>query len=540
MKQSTVIWLLLVVSVPVVFLLLSSGRNHANDLENQPDATSADTIEEKAPWIDRAKFELTSDFKYEVIFPDTTQKTYSFSSFNPRYSEDTLSIFCFRGNERRNAPSRGVVKLRPKSVKLDWEFKTHYDTNKSSYGAWGGGAGWTGQALLVHWNREQKEKLGIKEQAFLEDSLAMELVAGSLSGNIYFLNPKTGKPTRGHLSIKNPIKGTVSVDPRKNGLLYVGQGIPATKRIGAYVFDMYARKEIHHIPGIDPSAYRKWGAFDSNPLIDGQSGTVFWPGENGLIYKFMTTDDGKVSTLSKFKYTHPKLFRQGLEASMAVIENLGYFADNSGTILCMDLSTMSPLWNVDTGDDTDASVMLDVEGDSAVYIYVGNEVDKNAPLFNSSFRKLDALTGKEIWKVEKQCYGSDINGRANSGGILASPALGKKKGKHLVFTIFSRVDKMSRGELVAVDKHTGKTAWTFLLDAYSWASPVDFYDEEGHMYLFLTDVTGNIYLMDGISGKLIFKQKTNYIFEASPIIFDDRIVVASRGRIIASFKILGE
>ena len=42
----------------------------------------------------------------------------------------------------------------------------------------------------------------------------------------------------------------------------------------------------------------------------------------------------------------------------------------------------------------------------------------------------------------------------------------------------------------------------------------------------------------GITGNIIFKEKTKYIFEASPIIIQDRIFLAARGRYVLSFKIL--
>jgi hypothetical protein len=84
---------------------------------------------------------------------------------------------------------------------------------KTIYGVWGGGSGWTGQPLIINWNQEQKEKLHITDQEFLNDPNAMEVIIGSLCGDIYFLNSETGAASRNPLSIHNTIKGTVSVDP---------------------------------------------------------------------------------------------------------------------------------------------------------------------------------------------------------------------------------------------------------------------------------------------------------------------------------------
>lgn len=482
---------------------------------------------------------ISEHLKWDVHFSDSTYKNESFSSFSPEYSKDSFSIFCFRGNNHRNAPSRGNIVGKPISVQLDWKFKTRYDDTKTKYGVWGGGSGWTGQPLVVKWSKSQKKQLGITDENFLNDDDALEVIVGSLSGDIYFINFSTGDSTRLHLEIDGPIKGTPSVDPRKNGLLYVGQGINRDGRFGAYVFDMFSGKEVMYQPGADYNAYCFWGAFDSNPLIDYKTGTAFWPAENGQIYTLQSNDAEHPKVVRKFKYKGKNTRRNGIESSMATIDNYGFFADNDGNIVCVDLVTMEPQWENDNYDDTDASVVVDKEKND-YFLYVGNEVDKRGDSAVANLRKIDAATGKEIWHVDRLCYGYPVMNKTNNGGILATPLIGKKNSSDLVFAIFSRVNKQHKGELVAVDKKTGKERYSFKLDAYSWASPVDFYDEKGNMYLFFTDVWGTVYILDGASGKLIYKEKIGATFESSPVIINDRIVVGTRGRSILSFKIITE
>lgn len=455
------------------------------------------------------------------------------------FEEDTVvseSIYGFRGNNRRNGPSRGMINFQPSGIKIDWEFITGYDTTTTRFGRWGGGSGWTGQPSGVKWTLEEKHKLGIKDKTFLDNENAIELIIGSLCGDIYFLDASTGQPTRESLTINNPIKGSVSVDPRKNGLLYVGQGIPHTERFGAYVFDMFTTKEVLHISGNDRDSKRSWGAFDSNPLIDENTGNVFWPAENGLIYNFVVDENKKITKLRKMRYTHPKLFRQGIESSMAAIENFGFFTDNGGSLICIDLNSLEPVWNIDNFDDSDASVMIDKE-DNEYFLYTGHEIDKLGPENDAHFRKILAKNGSEAWRISRTCFNGPINGNPNDGGVLATPVLGKHKGKHLVFCIFSRIDNKHRGEIVAVNKYSGEEEWSLKMDGYSWSSPADFYDDKGNLYLFVTDVRGNVYILNGITGDLIFKEKTKYTFESSPIVFDDRIYIASRGRSILCFKL---
>jgi len=482
---------------------------------------------------------LSNFFSWDIYLADTNYSNSSFTSFSSNYSEDSSSIFCFRGDHFRNSPSRGYIKGKPKKVVLHWTFKTGYDGSTSEYGVWGGGTGWTGQPLVVKWTKEQKSKLGIVDTQFLADDNALEVIVGSLSGDIYFINFSTGDSTRLHLSVSGPIKGTPSVDPRKNGLLYVGQGIQREGKFGAYIFDMFTGKEVFFQTGVDHKAYIGWGAFDSNPLIDYKTGTAFWPAENGQLYTIQSQLNETPRVVKKFKYKSAHTRRNGIESSMAVIDHFGFFADNDGNLVCIDLVTMEPQWENFNFDDTDASIVVDREGEN-YFLYVGNEVDKRGDSALANLRKIDAVTGKEIWSVDRACYSSTIKGKTINGGVLATPLVGKKKSKDLVIGIFSRTYNNNKGELVAVDKTTGIERYSFKLDAYSWASPVDFYDEKGNMYLFVTDVWGTIYLLNGANGKLIYKEKIGATIESSPVIINDRIIIGTRGRNILSFKIISD
>ena len=475
---------------------------------------------------------------YSVLHASDAGIQSDFKGFGLDYAQDDdLSIFCFRGNHLRNGPSRGQLDARPRGIVREWEFFTAVDTTTTKYGTWGGGAGWTGQPAVVMWNAEQKERLGCTSPDFVNADSALEVIVGSLCGNIYFLDANQGKPTRPHMSIGNPIKGSISVDPRKNGLLYVGQGVPHGQRFGAYVLDMFSRKEVGFINGVDSESYRKWGAFDSNPLVDAHSGQVVWPAENGLIYRMFTGSNGVQMDARKLKYTSDFTFRHGIESSLAAIGTNGFFVDNSGVVVCLDLKSLEPVWAAPNGDDSDATIALDQEKDGKFFLYTGCQVDKTAPVHAARFRKLDAATGQEIWSFERQCWGTEIGGKTNSGGILSSPALGKRRGEHLVYCIFARTNERQGGEFVALNKHTGEPVYTVKMDAYSWASPVDVYDAAGNIYVFFTDVTGNIYIVDGLTGEVLVKEKTNYTFESSPVIVDDMVFLPARGRSILKYRI---
>lgn len=449
--------------------------------------------------------------------------------FTDNYSQNA-GILCFRGNAQRNEPVRGEIDFLPTKVELDWIFETRTDYRNSGMGAWGGGSGWTGQALLVDWPKEIREKTKFYP-SFKENK--KEIIIGSLCGDIYFLDFLTGKPSRKNLTINNPIKGTISLDPRLNGLLYVGQGIKNETRFGSYVFDLKSGKEIFYRSGLDENAPRNWGAFDSNSLIDKKSGYWFHPGENGLIYKTKITNE-KIEKPTVFKYKSIKKPSLGIESSMAAWKNLGFFGDNSGNVFCLNLMTMKVVWYFNNTDDTDASMVIDSENGNP-YLYIANEVDKQGASGFAYIRKLNAKTGKQIWEQKRQCGNGLIQGRVNSGGVLSTILVGKNKNSELIYGLYSRPDNTLKGELVAINKKTGKLKFKIPLANFSWSSPICIYDKKGNGTLFFTDVYGGIYLADGLTGKILFKTKLDATWESSPIAYNNRIVIGSRGNKIYSF-----
>jgi len=66
---------------------------------------------------------------------------------------------------------------------------------------------------------------------------------------------------------------------------------------------------------------------------------------------------------------------------------------------------------------------------------------------------------------------------------------------------------------------------------------VDFYDAEGKGYIIQCDSVGNMYLIEGATGKVCFNINLGSNIESSPAIFNDRIVVATRGGEICCIKV---
>jgi hypothetical protein len=448
-------------------------------------------------------------------------------------------VFTFRGNHLRDSAAYGLVNEKPTQIVKQWEFKTGASPR------WGGGAGWTGQPAIVKWPTDVKLIMNIRGEFKKKDNF-VEVIYASLDGKVYFFDMLSGKQTRTPIDIKNPIKGSVSVDPRGYPLLYVGQGIPQTgnSQIGFRIYSLIDGKLLHFVKGIDSYAYRGWGAFDGAALVNRNTDTLFFGGENGLFYsmKLHTKFDAKNKTISvkpqsvKYRYKIGNINHQGIENSVASYKNMMYFTDNGGTLQGLDLTKMKPVWALGMTDDSDATIVIEPEK-GVPFLYTGTEVDRQGSKGNSILRKVNGLTGKVMWKKEIPAL-TILGKNPVNGGLLATPIIGKHDiSNQIIFTI-ARYKTMSGGLMISLDKQTGKEIWRREMSQYAWSSPVAVYDKKGNSYIVQCDSVGTIYLLKGKTGEII--QKKNFYgsnIESSPAIFNNMIVIANRGGRIFSLTI---
>lgn len=441
---------------------------------------------------------------------------------------DTPGAFTFRKGSRRTADFGGTLSGEPTEIIVDWTFVTDEDYTQTKYGAWGGGTGWTGQPLYVCW---PDSSIAAFSKAGHQGVPKEEIMVGSLSGSVYFIDFDTGKPSRKPIDTGNPIKGTISLDPMLNGNLYVGQGLSARKEVGALVINLN-RHDITHVFGPDRKARRRWEAYDSSPVRVGQF--LFRPGENGTLYKFMITP-GALTLHSALRYTVSG-GAPGMEASMAVYLNYGYIADNAGNIICVNLNTLKPVWRYKLPDDVDSTPVVCEEADGGVYVYTGCEVE-HGDLKHASFVKLDALTGKEIWVTKSEAYRADVNEKHFDGGYYATALPGSGDCKDLIFVNLVRNTDGQNGEFVAFERKSGKIAYSVPLRYYAWSSPVGFMASGNKQYVVTADCSGRMYLIKGIDGRVVTSRQIGSNFESSPVVTGNHLVVGSRGNTIYKLSV---
>lgn len=509
--QGTTILFLAIAALLFYTACTSNSKTHTESATENSMEDSTEVIVEKAtiPLPDTA-YSSVEKIHYDIETKDSSDLT--LASLESLYDGD--DVLTFRKTLLRNANFGGALKGTPSTIDTAWVFNTYYNTEQTKYGIWGGGSGWTGQPLF---NKKKNE-----------------VIVGSLCGRVYFIDYTTGKATRNAVDVTNTIKGTPSLDPLLDNL-YVGQGVPNHEPFGSLTIDLKKNK-VTDFFGRDPKARRGWNAFDSSPVVVG--GFLFWPGENGCLYKFRRSQ-GSLHLAAALRYTINGS-APGIENSLCVYRNYGFFGDNHGNVLAVNLNTMKPVWCYDNHDDIDGSIVCKVE-DDIPYIYCGCEVDKQGDQGICHLVKLNGLNGERIWELEIPCNRFEQGAKKLDGGMYCTPLLGQGDSGNLLFANICRNGGDGKGrasaEMIAVDIHTGKIAHSTRLNQFAWSSPVGFLNERKEMYIFTGDSGGMTYLIRAKTGEVIFKKRFAHNFESSPLVIGNTAIVGSRQNGIYKFVI---
>lgn len=451
---------------------------------------------------------------------------------------DVKGIVTFRGNNFRDTAQYGETEITSRRFGDHWLRST--DGLSDSSGSYWGGSGWTGQPLIVEWPEETKRIMNMYDWAKEKDGL-IEVIYATLDGYVYFLDLETGESTRDRLFLGWSFKGAGALDPRGYPILYVGGGLfngsgQAPRVLVVSLIDGEVLYTFGHGDTFSPRY--DWSAFDSSALVDAETDTLIYPGENGAIYfaKLNTKYDESAGTLTinpemrKFAFTSTSAdaFYYGMEDSALAWRGHLFIADNGGDFLCIDLNTLEIEWRFDCLDDTNCTGVLEVDEKGHPYIYLSTSFHMGWRSYYTAtipVWKIDAVTGEEVWHHDYECYSES----GLSGGVQGSLTLGKGELDGILYVAMARYPNSYDGELLALDTGTGEELWTYRSDSYSWSTPTCFYDTDGHGYVLYTScIGGRMYWLDGLTGELLDSFPFNCTTEASPVVYNNTVVIGTR------------
>ena len=565
----TVLMVLLVVALCIIV-----GRNVAlNRADTQPveptpppadggtvvntdapasDSPAPDTTPEPTPSPTPEPFEPHSvDSTAEANFLQSTDIMVDGEMFEGEYEDDTgiyfgypeeysslPGVITFRGNNFRDSASYGTANITQKKFGGSWTAGTGSLTAPN--GTFWSGNGWTGQPLIAEWPKETRQIMNMYDWAKEAETL-VEVIYPSMDGYIYFYELQTGKATRDALNLGYTFKGTGTLDPRGYPLLCVGSGYDSYKGTShVFLVSLIDFSVLYEFGANDGFAHRAWSMYDSAPLIDADTDKLIYCGENGVIYIITlgTEYDEEAGTISvnptraaKWRYMSNRFastgqFWLGFEASPVIWQSHMIVPDNGGNLICLDLNTLTVDWVQDTLDDTNCTPVLEIE-DGHPYIYASTSyhlgwrswMTADVPVW-----KIDAETGEIVWQVSYTCYSVE----ELSGGTQGSIAVGKHNVSDLVYVPIARTPSASGGKLVALDKETGEEVWVMETQVYSWSTPTLVYDQNGDGYILYCTTGHYLYLLDARTGEILDSRNLGGLFEASPAVYGNWLVVGHR------------
>ena len=503
---------------------------------------------------------MPSDFGLEEAIEDNGTVVDAYTRAEPidflegdTYTE-LEGVITFRGNNFRDSAAYGTVTWMGQASE-PWTFSVGSMAKKSGSGSWTG-CGWTGQPLIVKWPEETKRIMNLYDSAKNDPEL-VEVIYATMDGHIYFLDLYTGEKTRDPINVGYPFKGAGALDPRGYPLMYVGSGDDSTAGDSrAFIINLINGTVLYEFGVEDGFALRDLSYFDSSALVDAETDTLIYPGESGILYtiKLNTQYDPNAGTISinpqtvKWRYKGARSLSTdtvdgsqgwwlGIEDSAIIWREHAIFTDNGGHMICLNLNTMKAVWVQDTLDDTNCTPVLSLEGpDNHPYVYTSTSFHPNWRASENSTApipiwKIDAVTGQIV--AQNDTYHCQTIATPNqvSGGVQGTLAIGEKDLEGLIFVPVAMTEG-TRGKLVALHTSDMSVKWECDFAGYPWSSPVAVYDDSGKGYLVQCNKTGYIHLIDGQTGEIISEMSLGSNVEASPAVYNNMVVVGTRGGLI--------
>ncbi len=444
------------------------------------------------------------------------------------WSTTVTGQLTFRGNPTRNYYGLGPV---PEDPKVLWRYPESGgmcgQSNVGSQAKSWCGTGWTGQPAV-----------------FEEDGTTW-VTFGAYDKNIHFLNGDDGSEIIGNFDMGDIIKGSVTRDPDGFPLLYSGSRadfhILATDRPDGQPADLWS------MSADNVSPVNGWNNdWDSSPLVIDDY--LFTGGENGQWYivklNRATGDDGLVTVAPEIVFNAPGWDEQltsdlagsgsrvrdtSIENSLAISGNTVYFANSGGLVQGWDISklkedpsSVTRIFRFWTGDDTDASIVIDPDG----MLYVASERERTSSFARDDevgqLMKLDPSKPDDplVWSVKDPAEGAPQGHceEASCYGIWGTPALANG------VVYFGT----NHGRFLGVSQETGEVIWEKKLPPPTWQSPVVVDDT-----LIMGDCLGNLHAYDVSDPKVdppeLWSVELEGCIESTPTVFKGRIYVGARG-----------
>jgi hypothetical protein len=369
-----------------------------------------------------------------------------------------VGLTTFRGNATRSWYGEGPV---PRNPQILWRYPAtgslcSNSSDQSGVRLWCG-TGWTGQPNVI-----------------VADDGSIEVRINAYDGAYHFVDGRTGEPVRSPLQTGDLAKGSATSDPDGFPLYYAGSRdnylrVIALDRAEPTV--LWSLNASTSVP--NPVWNNDW---DGAPLVIGDY--LLEGGENSWFYVIRLNRgynaNGKVTVDPRVVLTvrgyDDQLFAAlpdsnvSIESSVAFDDGVAYFANSGGLVQGWDVSRVLDggrrarrVFRFWTGEDTDATVVIDEEG----FLYVASELERFSARAQEvgQLMKLDPSRPDDplVWS-----FAITERGFEGAGGSWATPAIYGD----MVYVA------TNYGDLIGIGRESGLERWRIHLVGPTWSSPV--------------------------------------------------------------------
>lgn len=296
------------------------------------------------------------------------------------------------------------------------------------------------------------------------------------------------------------------------------------------------------------------GSFETSALYDAVADTMVTIGTNGMLYLVelntsyeyntgaLTIGPRSVTMTAKAK--KQSTASVAVESSFAMYQQYVFYADMAGILHCVDTTSLTHAWAVDTGAPVESAVALNLTEDNTLWLYTANELPTKSSKGTATIARYNAMTGEADWQLKLEVAKPKAKGTSNDNktwGVKASPVIGRNGLNDLVYYTVSGLtaaqsetlklgSKATESAILAINKDTGKVVWACALPAYTESSPVAVYSEAGKGWILQCASDGTILMLDGLTGKQVNSLKVDGTISASPAVFGSTMVIATTGK----------
>jgi outer membrane protein assembly factor BamB len=429
------------------------------------------------------------------------------SAGRPYYDATIPGLLTFRGNPTRTYYGQGPMPSAPRPV---WRYPgaamCSVSEDRGEVSNWCG-TGWTG------------------EPAVFERDGRTWLVFGAYDRAVHFVDAASGEDILPPFPTGDLIKGSVTIDPHGFPLVYVGS------RDGLFrvlAFDRPQPTELWRLSANDVSPTKWNDDWDGSSLVLGDY--LFEGGENSQMHVVKLNrgraPDGTVTIAPSLAWNAPGWDDQllaeadnevSIENSVAISGDTLYFANSGGLVQGWDISGLRTgtgppqrVFRFWTGEDTDASVVVDEQG----MLYVGSEWEKHRP----RAAEVGQMMKLDPHRADNPLVWSQKDEGADKSGVWGTPGV---SGDLVIFTTYS-------GRAVGIDRATGVVRWEKRLPAPVMGSPsiVDGIWLQG-------DCDGVLHAYDvrntTVDPPEVWQVPLGNCIESTPAVWNGRVYVGTRG-----------